>query len=881
MSAGDEAVAQDDYYSAYRFYRVALEYPGKESNPEALYKLGTTAVKSRAFQVGRDALLRLQTLPEASTYPDRSYYLAESYYRTGDYDQAVILYQTFLDDNPDGAAWMRSSATTNIKDANWAINADRYERDITLTHLPANVNSEYSDVAFSISPGGTEYFTSNRFKFKKDTLNPRRKLSKVLRREEANVGVPLPKNINLPGKLVAHSSFNTTGNQVYYSVCEYYDYENIRCNIYRADVNGKGEWINPQMLDGINGEGYTSQMPNVGSDGVTGMEYLYFSSNQDGGLGKLDIYRAAIAADGTLGVATNLTEVNTEGNDVSPFFYSPQNTLYFSTDGRESFGGLDVYKSLMINGEYLTPVNLGSPVNSSYDDAYYARYENRETAYVSSTRQSPQALFFDEEKEVCCYDIYQFPPDDRIDLLATTYNKVNNEDLLGASLTLYEVGPNGLIEIETIENIEGNDFAFKLEPGKKYELHAMKDGFSSVIDAFDLNDPEFKGAGIIERKLYLAPKVDLEVLTFNSNDGQPLEGATVQLFRIDENGNETLVQELTNATANDFTFPLEYGNLYVIKGTRPGFAMETDQIDLRNVTPDGTSVIKRRLDFGQLLEILVIDGITKEPLLNSTVTLARVGGPEIAKKTNSNGHDFQFTINLNRAFTTFTEHEGYYSSIDTLNFSQADLDAGNGKLQYIIPLYPANIDKLLPLSVYFDNDHPNPRSTSRNTNLNYSETYQPYYGRKTTFADEFTQGMEDEDEEYDTRVRFTNFFNRRVKGGWDQLEAFAQQLEIYLASGNSIELKIQGFASPRAASDYNLRLSWRRIESVVNYFEAYNNGVLKNYIRSGDLTFDKDAKGEVADPNDVSDRLDDPRQSVFSLIASLERRVEVSNNSKQ
>lgn len=889
--AGDEAVARNDYYSAYKYYGVALEYPGKENEPEALYKVGMTAVKTRAYAVGRDALLRLGA--DAATYPDHSYFLGEAYYRMGDYDQAVIQFEKFLTDNPSADEAMRLEVANHIENANWAILESSNERDIVLTNLPPNVNSEYSDVAFTVSPGGAEYFTSNRFKFEKDTLNPRRKLSRIMRREDANVGVELPKSINTPGKLVAHSSFNTAGNRVYYSVCQYYDEVNIRCALYRADVDGSGDWSNPQPLS-LNVDGYTSQMPNVGLDRKTAKEYLYFSSNREGGSGKMDLYRAEINEDGTVGTAMNLEEVNTPGNDVTPFYYGPRGTLYFSSDRQPTFGGLDVFKSYSNDQGFSAPVNLGMPLNSSYDDAYYARYENREMAYLSSTRQSPDAIFFDEEKEVCCYDIYQFNPDDGIDLLLNTFNWVNKKQLVPDKIILCKLDEkDNPIFVDSIVNPIGNEFRFKVDPGGKYKLVSTKEGFSPVTNVFVATMPYdgtddsdgvrsvFDGSnGMIEIDFYHAPKVDLEVETFNSNDGTPLPGATVGLYHVDENGKETLLQELTNATANDFTFPLEYGNRYIIKGARPGFAVQTDEIDLRNVEPDGTKVIKRRLDFGQLLEVLVIDAITLEPLLNATVTLGQANGPEIAKRTNPNGNDFNFTINLNKNFTTLTERDGYYSSIDTLFFTKADLEAGNGKLQFIIPLFPSNIDKLLPLKVFFDNDHPNPRTTSRTTRLSYQATYEPYYNRRDEFTKEFTEGM-GQDDEYLTRQLFKNFFDRQVKGGWDQLEAFAKQLETHLANGNSIDLKIQGFASPRAATDYNMRLSSRRIESVINYFNTCNDSALKQYIRSGQLTFTKDVKGEVADPKEVSDRLDDPRQSVFSLVASLERKVEVSNNSKQ
>lgn len=874
MEAGDAAVAQNDYFSAYHYYQIAGEYAGKENEPDMLYKLGESALNIRAYRVSQAALLKLATLPEAASYPLNKFHLGTAYFHLGEYDQAVAYYEQFLEEQPNAEAKLRGIAGRNIRDANWALDNPAPEGGIP-EHMGLAVNSEYSDVAYTISPDGKKYITSNRYRFKKDTLNPRRKLSRVVEIGGIDQATEKSATLVFDDKLVAHAAFTPDNKQVYYSVCTYISHDEVRCQLYLADVDEAGKWVNGQPLSSLNGENFSTQMPNIGQHS-DGSSYLYFSSNRPGGKGGFDIYRAPFRADGSLGQAMNVEALNTSSDDVTPFFYEPLQLLYFATNGRYSYGGLDIYKAFLIDNKFKTPINLGAGVNSSFDDAYYTRFEQGDKAYLSSTRQSPEAIFFDNEQEVCCYDIYSLTPDDRIELLVTTFNGLTQEELIGATVTLYEITPTGPVAIEKLDNPTANDFNFKVEPGKKYELRGEKDGFSIAYDTFDLNDPELGGLPVVERQLYLNPTINLEVFTFNNNDQQPLPGATVALYRVGENGEEELLEIRTNPVGNDFNYPVEIGSLYRVKGTHPNFGEAIDEVDLRNFKGDASQTIRRDLYLGQLLEILVVDGVTDEPLTNATVQLAKVGGTSLGTKTNPTGNDFLYVVNLDEYFVAYTTREGYRPSRDTFTFTAADLAATAGKLRFIVPLYPADPCKLLPSEVFFDNDYPNPRTTNRTTNLTYEATYYPYYDRRETFIDNFTEGMDREDA-FETQIRFRNFFDRQVEGGWKQLEALAGALEGYLMAGNSISLKIQGYASPRATTDYNFRLSQRRIASVINYLERQNNGALKTYIQNGQLEFARDPKGETADPAVVSDRLDDPRLSVFSILASLERRVRIES----
>lgn len=171
-------------------------------------------------------------------------------------------------------------------------------------------------------------------------------------------------------------------------------------------------------------------------------------------------------------------------------------------------------------------------------------------------------------------------------------------------------------------------------------------------------------------------------------------------------------------------------------------------------------------------------------------------------------------------------------------------------------------NKYLPLAVYFDNDMPDPRTTSSTTKTNYKELYDAYLARKDKFSSKSSE------------AEATELFGK-VSDSYEQLEKVFDMLEGYLKQGKKITLNLKGYSSPLAQDQYNFQLSKRRIESVKNYLITRNNGALQQYINSGQLSFELLPFGKNAAPAGISDKLSDSKNSIYGKAASLERRVEI------
>jgi hypothetical protein len=182
------------------------------------------------------------------------------------------------------------------------------------------------------------------------------------------------------------------------------------------------------------------------------------------------------------------------------------------------------------------------------------------------------------------------------------------------------------------------------------------------------------------------------------------------------------------------------------------------------------------------------------------------------------------------------------------------------------------LNKVLPVKLYFHNDEPNPDSNDTTTAFTYSETFEEYLKLKETYIRKLgkEQGAtESTDEEVDA------FFENQVQQGMNDLTLFESLLRKELLSGNTVKVTVRGFASPRAASDYNRRLSLRRIASLKNKWmkdEIFQKSFELKTLEIIPLPF-----GENQSKVGVSDDIKNEKKSIYSKGARLERRIEIES----
>lgn len=215
------------------------------------------------------------------------------------------------------------------------------------------------------------------------------------------------------------------------------DQNRLDCKLYRSTKNG-AEWNEAEELKGLNHVEGTTTEPAFGVDNE-GNAILYFVSDRKGGKGGLDIYYAKVNADGTFGAATNAgDQVNTVGDDITPFYDKKNKLLYFSSDGHPSLGGLDVFKVAGTPGDWTNgAVNAGVPINSPADDLYFALDEKAAKGFMVSNRvgtTSPRGA-------TCCDDIWTviIQRDVVLQGIYVKRGDATNTPILGVDASMYKV----------------------------------------------------------------------------------------------------------------------------------------------------------------------------------------------------------------------------------------------------------------------------------------------------------------------------------------------------------------------------------------------------------------------------------------------------------
>lgn len=199
------------------------------------------------------------------------------------------------------------------------------------------------------------------------------------------------------------ASISSDGNTIYYVSVSFNESEFQKDKakklkfgqiyLYKATKDGD-KWSNPKSLS-INSIDYSLRNPSISKDGKT----LYFSSDMPGGLGGEDIWKVSVDGE-TYGAPVNLgANVNTEANESFPSIQD-DNILFFSSNGRQGFGGYDVFKQNTNTNDKAS--NVGEPVNSQKDDFAFSYNLQKNVGYFSSNREGNDDIY--QANAVCGVD---------------------------------------------------------------------------------------------------------------------------------------------------------------------------------------------------------------------------------------------------------------------------------------------------------------------------------------------------------------------------------------------------------------------------------------------------------------------------------------------
>lgn len=250
-----------------------------------------------------------------------------------------------------------------------------------------------------------------------------------------------------------------------------------------------GEWTSPQPMP-INNPSAWDTSPTFNQAGTT----IYFASDRPGGYGGSDIYRATLNARGRWADVTNMgPQINTAEDEVFPYV-SPDNKLYFASNGHAGFGMLDLFVAEN-SGGVVTIKNLGPSFNSSSDDFGLVFSDFPFEGFFTSNR--PGTSGGD--------DLYSFV-DNSADLKKITYalkgttyklEEDSTQTILG-NVRVKLLDANEQL-VDDVLSSRGGSYSFPIDPEKDYILIAEKQDFFTARKIFSTVGQGIPQEELVER----------------------------------------------------------------------------------------------------------------------------------------------------------------------------------------------------------------------------------------------------------------------------------------------------------------------------------------------------------------------------------------------
>jgi hypothetical protein len=273
--------------------------------------------------------------------------------------------------------------------------------------------------------------------------------------------------------------------------------------------------------------------------------------------------------------------------------------------------------------------------------------------------------------------------------------------------------------------------------------------------------------------------------------------------------------------------------------------------------------------------------IYQSKLLNNTFEKAM----RLKQPYNSAYNDMYFSVEeKSRKALITSNRKGAYTLYDEgccndLFLTNYPLDTNFAKPIDTLQTLVNKIKLISPLSLFFDNDEPDKRTMAVTTTKTYETAYNSYISKKSEYITNYSEDL-DLDKKIFAKDAIELFFEDSVEQGMTNLNLFCNTLYEIVKSGKHVKVILKAYTSSLASNAYNTNLAARRIYSLKNYFEVFENGKLLPYMNLLDTSIKGKIEvielkiGELALPNSSED-LEDLRNSVYSPNAMAERKIEI------
>lgn len=333
-----------------------------------------------------------------------------------------------------------------------------------------SINTDVSEYYPTISLDGNTLIFTRRVNSRNEDFYQSTRVNGVWSKAKS-----LPGNINTNFNEAAQS-VSLDGQWLIFNGCQFPEGMGS-CDLYISYLTPDG-WSAPENLgDSINTE-FWEAGPSLSPD----KKDLYFSSSRPEGHGGMDIYVSHRLLNGRWSRAENLgPNINTAGDEGTPFIHADNQTLYFNSTGHPGYGLNDLFVSRKdANGNWGKPVNLGYPINTIDDQGTLVVAADGKTAYYASDRADTRGGL----------DLYSFELRDEIRPAQTlwvkgkVFDKSSNKGL-PSSVLLTDLSTRAVIS--QLQTDETGNYLITLPKGKDYAFNVNRKGYLFFSENFPLS----------------------------------------------------------------------------------------------------------------------------------------------------------------------------------------------------------------------------------------------------------------------------------------------------------------------------------------------------------------------------------------------------------
>jgi hypothetical protein len=468
--AGKYGKAGDNYEAAWR---------DKEKKTDWLYLAAENYNRARDYQKASKAYGKLMTLKISDAFLGLKY--ARALKQNGQSREAVAAFQSFINNyDGDGKPVLEEIVALEIQGCQ--MNSTPNPGYI-INYAVGDLNTSSNEFAPILLSNDLLYFTSTQG-------NLARIYRSVKQGGRWSKGV-VPENFPvITTGQYGYGTLTPDGGRFYFSICEpstYLTPGNTRCEIFVIQRRG-ALWTSPVRLpENINLPGKTATHPFVVHDGDS--ELLYFSSNRPGGKGLMDLWftsRNLNVESMSFSEPVNLgSEINTLGDEIAPFYDPNEKKLYYSSNGKITLGGYDIFITEGQRDDWNTPINPSIPINSSADDTHFFKLKDQPLGFLSSNRKSDK-----EKSSTRDDDLFEISfKSTQIYLQASVYKLENTQPVENGVIKVFE-GEGATRKIIFNEDFIGGNYKLPLEAGKKYTVELESEGLVGASYEFTTDIPD-------------------------------------------------------------------------------------------------------------------------------------------------------------------------------------------------------------------------------------------------------------------------------------------------------------------------------------------------------------------------------------------------------